>query len=259
MITADTFSLTVVLPPHIEFGIGTWFNRAVMSSQAFSRKLRSFNAPSGQLTSAQVLELRQWLANGMETPVPDFVGPAAPAFDSVVGAIYHLTDKIWIIPALQTTMANKAIGLVFDADDPAVSADALSTLSSVEFFPRSRLAIMHNKFLVAGNGLLNAQQASPQRLTCGSANYTTSGPSPNLVHTFASPSLQRVFRSFELLKTNPKPNTTRKWDGPARYRWAMRAFAFLPAKQPGDPVIDPDHRCLHAARSSQHLLFVHSN
>src|SRR5262249_378808 len=49
-ITADAFTLNVVLPPHVEFGIGTWFNRAVMSSQAFSRKLRSFNAPGGQLT-----------------------------------------------------------------------------------------------------------------------------------------------------------------------------------------------------------------
>ena len=35
MITADTFSLTVVLSPHIEFGIGTWFNRAVMSRRHF--------------------------------------------------------------------------------------------------------------------------------------------------------------------------------------------------------------------------------
>ena len=259
MITADTFSLTVVLPPHIEFGIGTWFNRAVMSSQAFSRKLRSFNAPSGQLTSAQALELRQWLANGMETPVPDFVGPAAPAFDSVVGAIYHLTDKIWIMPALQTAMANKAIGLVFDADDPAVSADALSTLSSVEFFPRSRLAIMHNKFLVAGNGLLNAQQASPQRLTCGSANYTTSGltSQANLVHTFASPELAKLyFDRFELLKTNPtKANTTKKvgWSNTVSVGDAGIRVFFSPEKgSPGDPSasIETIVASIHAARSS---------
>ena len=89
-IAADTTALTVALPAHVEMGIGTWFNRAVMSSQAFSRKLRSFNVPPGPLTPAQALDLRQWLANGMETPVPDFVGPNAPAFDSVVGAIYHL-------------------------------------------------------------------------------------------------------------------------------------------------------------------------
>src|SRR5262249_1637033 len=154
-----------VLPPHVEFGIGTWFNRAVMSSQAFSRKLQSFDNP-GPLTPAEALELRRWLANGMETPVPDFVGPGAAAFDSVVGAIYHLTDKVWIMPALQAAMAGKAIGLVYDADDPAVSADALATLTTVQFFPRNRLNIMHNKFLVAGNALLEAQQGSPIRLTC---------------------------------------------------------------------------------------------
>lgn len=213
-IVADTFSLTVLLPAHVEFGIGTWFNRAVMSSQAFSRKLRSFNVPPGQLTPAQALKLRQWLANGMETPVPGFVGPAAAAFDSVVGAIYHLTDKLWIIPALQAAMTSKALGLVFDADDPAASADMLNTLTQVNFFPRNKLGIMHNKFLVAGDQLQNAQQATPKRLTCGSANYTTQGltSQANLVHTFESPELARLyFDRFELLKTNPtKANTTKK-------------------------------------------------
>src|SRR4029453_11812013 len=127
--TPDRVSLTVELPEHVEFGIGSWFNRAVMSSQAFSRKLKSFNLPpGGQLSAAQALELRQWLANGMESPVPDFVGPGAPVFDSVVGAIYHLTDKLWIIPALKTAMATKSIGLVFDADDPVVNQDAQNEL-----------------------------------------------------------------------------------------------------------------------------------
>jgi PLD-like domain len=230
MIEADTFSLTVELPRHVQLGIGTWFNRAVMSSQAFSRKLRSFNAPAGQLTAEQSLELRSWLANGMETPVPEFVGPAAPAFDSVVGAIYHLTDKVWIIPALQAAMAGKTIGLVFDNDDPAVSADALNTLGSVQFFPRTRLTIMHNKFLVAGDSLLNTQQASAARLTCGSANYTTQGltSQANLVHTFESADLAKLYHSrFELLKTNPTKANTTKRAGQTPCRWAMRAFAYF--------------------------------
>src|SRR5262245_8751090 len=184
-ISADTTSLTITQPAHVEFGIGTWFNRAVMSSQAFARKLESFNVPPGTLTPAQALELRQWLANGMEAPVPDFVGGNAPVFDSVVGAIYHLTDTVWIIPALEAAMAVKSIGLVFDADDPAVSQNAQATLTQVTFFPRKRLSIMHNKYLVAGDQLLTAA-AQPKRLTCGSANYTTEGltSQANLIHTF---------------------------------------------------------------------------
>src|SRR5262245_46157257 len=258
-IAPDAFAMTVVLPPHVQFGIGTWFNRAVMSSQAFSRKLRSFDAPPGQLTSVQALELRRWLANGMETPVPDFVGPAASAFNSVVGAIYHLTDKVWIMPALQAAMASKAIGIVFDADDPAVSADALNTLTAVQFFPRNKLAIMHNKFLVAGHALLNAQQASPVRLTCGSANYTTEGltSQANLVHTFDSEGLAKLYYDrFELLKTNPtKAKTTKNvgWSNTVSVGDAGIRVFFSPEKgSPGDPSasIETIVASIHAARSS---------
>lgn len=259
-VPADKVSLTVELPEHVEFGIGSWFNRAVMSSQAFSRKLRSFNLPpSGQLSAAQALELRQWLANGMESPVPDFVGPGAPAFDSVVGAIYHLTDKLWIIPALKTAMATKAIGLVFDADDPAVNQDAQDELTGVQFSPRTRLNIMHNKFLVAGNALLNAPQAAPLRLTCGSANYTTQGltSQANLVHSFASPELAKLyFDRYELLKTNPtKANTTKNvgWSNTVSVGDAGIRVFFSPEKgSTGSPSVSIETIVtgIHAARSS---------
>ena len=265
-IVADTFSLTVVLPAHVQFGIGTWFNRAVMSSQSFSRKLKSFNVPPAQLTAAQALELRQWLANGMETPVPDFVGPAAPAFDSAVGAIYHLTDKVWIIPALQAAMTNKSLGLVFDADDPAASADALTTLTQVTFFPRDKLAIMHNKFLVAGDQLQNAQQAAPKRLTCGSANYTTQGltSQANLVHTFDSPELAQLYLDrFELLKTNPtKANTTKNvgWSNTVSVGDAGVRVFFSPEKgSSGSPSVSIETivASIHAARARSSSACLH--
>ncbi|MGE5835545.1 MAG: phospholipase D-like domain-containing protein [Acidobacteriota bacterium] len=260
-IVADTLSLAVVLPNHVEFGIGTWFNRAVMSSQAFSRKLKSFNVPPAQLTAAQALELRQWLANGMETPVPDFVGPAAAAFDSVVGAIYHLTDQVWIIPALQAAMATRSIGLVFDADDPAVSAAAQATLTQVTFFPRNKLEIMHNKFLVAGDQLQNAPQAVTKRLTCGSANYTTEGltSQANLVHTFESSALARLyFDRFELLKNNPnKAGTTKNvgWSPTVSIGDAGVRVFFSPEKgstSAGSPSVSIETIVanIHAARSS---------
>ncbi len=258
-IDADMFSLSVVLPPHVEFGIGSWFNRAVMSSQAFARKLKSFNVPPDTLTPAEALELRQWLANGMEAPLPDFVSTAGAAVDSIVGAIYHLTDKIWIIPALANAMAGKTIGLVFDADDPAVTADAQSALAQVQFFPRTRLNIMHNKFLVAGKSLDDAPQAEPKKLTCGSANYTTQGltSQANLVHTFDSPELARLFYDrYELLKTNPtKANTTKNvgWSQTVSVGDAGVRVFFSPEKgSPGGPSISIETivASIHAARSS---------
>ncbi len=258
-INADTFSLSIVLPPHVEFGIGSWFNRAVMSSQAFARKLKSFNVPPDTLTPAEALELRQWLANGMEAPVPDFAATAGAAVDSIVGAIYHLTDKLWIIPALANAMTGKTIGLVYDADDPAVSADALSTLTQVQFSPRTRLNIMHNKFLVAGKSLDDPPQAEPKKLTCGSANYTTQGltSQANLVHTFDSPELARLFYNrYELLKTNPtKANTTKNvgWSQTVSVGDAGVRVFFSPEKgSPGglSVSIETIVASIHAARSS---------
>ncbi len=67
-----------------------------MSSQAFSRMVDSMNLHGAAPNARQALLLYEWLANGMEKPVPDFILKAA----SLVGAIYHLTDKLWIIPAL---------------------------------------------------------------------------------------------------------------------------------------------------------------
>lgn len=260
LIQPDTFTLTVALPAHVEFGIGTWFNRAVMSSQAFTRKLRALGFGPGQpLTAAQALDLRIWLANGMHAPVPEFVGPTSAAFDSAVGAIYHLTDNVWIIPALQTAMAGKSIGLVYDAKDPAANADALNTLTQVQFFPRNKTNTMHNKFLVAGDQLLAAQGATPKRLTCGSANYTTQGltSQANLVHTFDSPELARLyFERFELLKSNPTRASTVQhagWSSTVSVGDAGVRVFYSPEKgNPGDESVSIETVVanVHAARSS---------
>ena len=91
-------------------------------SQAFSRKLRSFNVPAtnharARAPSTPVARKRDESGAGLRRT-------EAPASDPVAGAIYHLTDKMWIIPALEAAMAGTAIGLVFDADDPAASANA---------------------------------------------------------------------------------------------------------------------------------------
>jgi hypothetical protein len=87
-------NVTVKLPEHVEFGIGTWFNRAVMGSQAFSRMLNAMQLQGAAPSDEQALTLRQSLANSMEKPIPDLIGKA----NSIVGAIYHLTDNLWIVP-----------------------------------------------------------------------------------------------------------------------------------------------------------------
>jgi len=215
---ASKTSIDVVLPDHVQFGIGTWFNRAVMSSQAFSRKVAALGLAANQEPSdAQTLALREWLANGMEQPVPQFVSTAN---DSLVGAIYHLNDMLWIVPAMKAQMKTADIGLVYDSNIiknkagkvlPNESQPAIDALTSAKFFGRDKTNIMHDKYLVRGSNLLDGNQASAVAVACGSANYTTDGltSQANLIHTFSSSELARLyFERWKLLSGNPSKADT---------------------------------------------------
>jgi phosphatidylserine/phosphatidylglycerophosphate/cardiolipin synthase-like enzyme len=200
----------------------------------------------------------------METPVPAFV---AAAGDSIIGAIYHLSDTQWIVPALKSAMGAKRIALVYDAkvttnDDgepqPNPSADAIAQLAQVTFRKRNKTNIMHNKFLVGGHRLLKSNP-SPVAVTCGSANYTTQGltSQANLVHSFDSAALAALYLArYRLLAPNPTLGATKQHSG-----WShtvsvgdagLRVF-FSP--EPGDPgdhseSIETIVQAIHAARSS---------
>jgi len=266
MLQAERGAVVAVLPNHREMAIGTWFNRAVMSSQAFSRKVTALGIPPGQQpTAAQALELRRWLANGMEQPLPQFITGAG---DSLAGAIYHLTDKLWIVPALQAASGAKNIALVYDAkvekDDHGVplrnpNQDAIDALGSVTFHPRNKTNIMHNKFLVSGAGLQPGNGAAPAAVICGSANYTTGGltSQANLVHSFDSPDLASLYlQRFRLLTGNPTLGKTAAHSG-----WSntisigdagVRVFFSPEPGQPGDDSVSIETivQAIHNARSS---------
>src|SRR5262245_60398965 len=260
-----TFALTVELPRHIERGIGTWFNRAVMSSQAFSRKVAALKLNGDAPTPAQAMSLSEWLANGMQEPLLDFAAKAT----SLAGAIYHLTDDLWVIPALKKRMAKAKIGLVYDSrlqKDPKtkkplpnVNAAAIKTLTSVKFFGRNKTTIMHDKYLVAGDNLLATSGMQAQRLLCGSANYTTEGltSQANLIHRFDSSELAALYRKrCQVLKGNPTLGTTAKATG-----WSktvsigdagIRVFFSPEPGKPGDhsASIETIVQAVHRARSS---------
>jgi phosphatidylserine/phosphatidylglycerophosphate/cardiolipin synthase-like enzyme len=262
---ASTSQLMIRLPPHVENGIGVWFNRAVMSSQAFARKVDALKLNGAPPTHAQALSLYEWLSNGMQDPLRDFVGKAS----SIVGAIYHLTDGLWVIPALKQVMENTQIGLVYDAvvqKDPKTkqvlpnpNAGAIKTLKSAKFFPRNKTNIMHNKYLVGGEKLLAASGAKPQRVVCGSANYTTEGltSQANLVHTFESTELATLYRKrFEVLRGNPtlgKTATGAAWSNTVSVGDAgVRVFFSPEPGKPGDPSVSIETivQAIHKARSS---------
>ncbi len=104
--------LKVTLPQHRENGIGTYFNRAVVSSQAFSRIMEAMNIdPGARPSPGDELKLRTWLANDLEKVVPEFLENSK----EVTGAIYHLTDRLWVIPSLAKFCKVKRAAMVYDA------------------------------------------------------------------------------------------------------------------------------------------------
>jgi phosphatidylserine/phosphatidylglycerophosphate/cardiolipin synthase-like enzyme len=266
LMQAEKGVIKVTLPSHHEMGIGTWFNRAVMSSQAFSRKVTALGIVSGQPPStAQALELRKWLANGMELPLPQFI---AGVGDSLAGAIYHLTDKLWIVPALENASGGKKIVLVYDAKVqkdqrgnplPNPNQDAINKLSRVSFRPRNKTNIMHNKFIVRGNGLNSTSGGTPVAVTCGSANYTTGGltSQANLVHSFDSSNLAALYlERFRVLADNPTLGKTvlqSGWSSTISVGDAGIRVFFSPEKgKPGDDSVSIETivQSIHNARSS---------
>jgi len=93
LMDAAAGTVNVQVPKVDENGITSHFNRAVVSSQAFSKQFPELK------TASQQKAARAWLANGMEQAVPQFLDRAAGK--DIDGAIYHLTDGTWIIPSFR--------------------------------------------------------------------------------------------------------------------------------------------------------------
>ena len=265
LVTDATVTLAITLPSHVDKGVGTWFNRAVMSSQAFSRKVFALKLGPGKAPNkAQTLELRSWLSNGMELPVPDLIQGKG---NSIAGAIYHLTDNLWIRPALKSQMKKKKIELIYDSKVQKdkdgnvienVSQGAIDELTNVTFHGRNKTNIMHNKFLVSGTNVLK-KDGEALHLTCGSANYTTQGltSQANLVHTFQSRPLAELYlERFRLLEGNPTKGKTAEstgWSNTVSVGDAGVRVFFSP--EPGKPGDDSESietivQAIHGARSS---------
>ena len=207
LVDACATTIEVRIPEAREHGIGTYFNRAVVSSQAFSKEFGSADLDDETLGRAL-----KWLANGLESVVPDFLDGAR----GIQGAIYHLTDRHWVVPALQASTAR--ISIIYNStnrDDG--NADVVDELSSDAraFSPRTRANIMHNKFLVRMK-----DKTTGTAVLTGSANFTTEGLSTqaNVLHTFASSDLAKLYLARkELLEDDPPIGQTAKEAG-----WSKR-------------------------------------
>ena len=249
----DSAALDVTLPAHVEDGIGTWFNRAVLSSQAFSRKLAAMGLdPTKAPSAAQALELRAWLANDLQ----DSFGFIFEGATHAASAVYHLTDELWVIPKFaQFAKANgpTSLAVVYDAHaaaatkshaaSPSPNQKAVDELGTIaELFPRKATNIMHDKFIATD---APSGKQVPSRLLTGSANFTTEGNTQqaNLLHSFDSNELAKLYSDrAAAISADPTIAATAKlphsWTDPVAVGDALVRVSFSPEPATGHTQID---------------------
>jgi len=239
---ASETAIAVTIPHEVENGIGSYFNRAVVSSQSFAGKFG--RNPAGQKLRAAM----DWLANGMQNAIPGFLGGAK----DVEAAIYHLTDKRWVVPAFQKFEAGGGKGdLVYyrKAKDTASQA-AADLLKNPAFacHPRTKANIMHDKFVV------RRKAGKPEAVLAGSANFTPEAitSQANVLHTFASPGLAALYaKRQELLRNDPTLKSiapSGKWSPSISVGGAKVRVFFSP--ETGRTSIDAVVKAVRNAKSS---------
>jgi phosphatidylserine/phosphatidylglycerophosphate/cardiolipin synthase-like enzyme len=238
--TVEAGKISVTIPHEEQDGIGTYFNRAVVSSQAFKRE---FSHPQASLPKAM-----RWLANGLDAAIPNFLLGDGP----VTGAIYHLTDKTWVIPAMKAHTGNQKIAYHLKPPDVVSSFAAKALASSTrQFFKRTKTNIMHDKFLV------RYRNGKPAAVLMGSANFTPEAltTQANLLHTFESERLAALYTSrAELLAKDPAKKETAKqdsdWSEPIQVGKARVRVFFSPEPKGQRKSIDAVVRAVKSATRS---------
>lgn len=244
LLKRDGGKVKIRIPFPIHKKIGTYFNRAVVSSQAFAKKF------GGDLEGERLTKALKWLANGLEEVIPEFLKEGL----QIDGAIYHLTDKYWVIPALEG-LPGKA-SLVYNRTKKDTQSDeAIQQLEETkrgdfEGFPRTRASIMHNKFLV------KSRSGKGKAVLMGSANFTTGGlaTQANLIHTFDSEELARLYLERKrLLQDDPKIAETAQeagWSKPVQVGDAKVRVFFSPEPKGERESIDTVVRAIQKAKRS---------
>ena len=266
-LTSSASTCTVTLPDHVEDHIGTWFNRAVVSSQAFARKIDELGLKQNQSPSANdALALRTWLANDLQQTFDLVLSGAGRA----VGAIYHLTDTLWAIPALKRFGAKHGrnlLALVYDAHTvsrknntplPSPNQAAIDALrDEATFEPRDKTHIMHDKFLVSDTP---THPATPSRVLTGSANFTTEGltEQANVLHLFDSIELALIYNNRAAsLASNPGIGETARlsngWSNPIKIGSANVRVCFSP--EPAGKRVQIDTIVEAIAKAAHSVLF----
>ncbi|MEO8961260.1 MAG: phospholipase D-like domain-containing protein [Ginsengibacter sp.] len=233
-------TIKCTIPLIEEEGIGTYFNRAVVSSQSFAKEFGHITTP------AQYSRALIWLSNGMNEGLQNFISQSK-GFE-IAGAAYHLTDTQWVIPELKK-FSDPASFVYFykapsasgkdkgdNANQPTI--DGLKNKKNIKFYRRTKSNIMHDKFIVRTKGDQKNQAAA---VLSGTANFTTEGltQQANVIHTFASPELAGYYLERQIfLRDDPPVSKTAlhaEWSPKVKVGDATIRVFFAPEAPAGNP------------------------
>jgi phosphatidylserine/phosphatidylglycerophosphate/cardiolipin synthase-like enzyme len=203
------------------------FNRAVASSQAFSRRFPDLDAEIEQARAAGTLGSKtlpqaalDWLSRGLVERMEAFLREAADATWAIDLAIYE-----YHLPRLHEAMVKAgqrgvAVRILYHAkagDEAAAENEHLlhsPDIPNAQLFPRVTTALMHNKFAVLSRIDANGAR-TPVAVMAGSTNWTENGcyRQANVVHIARAPSvLERYAGMFEaLVDTRDDRGETKRW------------------------------------------------
>lgn len=188
--TNSAASVTVQVPQPLQGDIATYFNRAVVSAQSFRK-----------LDNADLKKKMEWLANGLQDAVPEILSESE-AFDC---AIYHLSDGLWIVPALSNFRGRGSL-TYFSKPADTKSDAAVAVLkkqnSNISSHKRDAISkLMHDKFIVC------RRQGKEAAVLMGSTNFTPEAQTiqANLLHIVHSPQLAQLYGQRAALLAANKP------------------------------------------------------
>ena len=211
LVQNDATTISVQIPHEEEGAIGTYFNRAVVSAQSFVGLVKK--------TNDNLDKEMDWLANGLQNAIPSFLANAT----KVKGAIYHLTDNRWVVPAFSRFKGTSS--MVYHLKQASAKANAnakakgkqpnqdIANLAAVKalssqkrtFAKRTKTSIMHDKFLV------RLEDGKPSAVLMGSSNFTPEAftVQANLLHTFRSSQMAKCYEDrHNLLNKDPAKAAT---------------------------------------------------
>ena len=211
--------------------IGSTFNRATTSSQSFVNEFGK-----GKLSGKTLLDAQTWLADGLEKFVPGMIA----RYSHLEGAVYHLTDEVWVLPAVKKHQG--FIEFTLDATQastqPAkgstetppfnLAADYLKGCTGVKLRHRTKVNISHDKVLVG------VENNKPVEVLMGSANFTTAGLSQqaNVLHRIRNQALAQLYYDrLNLISQDPDKKTLSpqaKWSTPIKLKTGGTASVFFP-------------------------------